>query len=137
MSENSISPEELFGGEWESYGSGRTLVGVDSTQTEFATVGKTGGEKNHTLIEKELPYIEGGWAVPVISEHGSKGVYGNAYGTVFGEIGSSNSYGITSGSRGSSDTSGVQYGYGFKFGKNQSHNNLQPYITVYMWKRIT
>lgn len=35
---------------------GRTLVGVDTTQTEFNTVGKTGGAKTHTLTASELPW---------------------------------------------------------------------------------
>ena len=34
---------------------GRTAVGYDRTQPEFETMGKTGGEKEHRLSEKELP----------------------------------------------------------------------------------
>lgn len=40
--------EALFGGTWEAWGSGRVPVGVDTTQTEFETVGKSGGDKSHT-----------------------------------------------------------------------------------------
>ena len=35
--------------------SGRTAVGLDSTQTEFNTLGKTGGNKTHTLTVAEMP----------------------------------------------------------------------------------
>lgn len=34
---------------------GRALVGPDAGQTEFATVGQTGGEKTHILLTAELP----------------------------------------------------------------------------------
>ena len=135
MTTDSTNPSTKFGGTWVTYGEGRTLVGVDSTQTEFASVGLIGGEKTHTLIEAELPYITGEWAVPVVSGHATYGVTGNAYGMTFDVVGSTNSYGITSGIAGTAITSGYQYGYGFEFGSNKSHNNLQPYITVYMWKR--
>ena len=36
-----------LGGGWVSWGAGRVPVGVDTTQTEFNTVGKTGGAKKH------------------------------------------------------------------------------------------
>lgn len=45
ISINSVNPEELFGGSWVEFAKGQTLVGVDTTQTEFNTVLKTGGEK--------------------------------------------------------------------------------------------
>ena len=46
-----------IGGTWESYGKGQTLVGVDTSQTEFNTVSKTGGAKSvsTTLKEANLP----------------------------------------------------------------------------------
>ncbi len=44
-----------IGGTWESYGKGQTLVGVDTSQTEFNSVGKTGGEKAHILTLDEMP----------------------------------------------------------------------------------
>ena len=37
-----------IGGTWESYGKGQTLVGIDTSQTEFSTVGKTGGNKSNS-----------------------------------------------------------------------------------------
>ena len=46
MSVNDTDPAILFGGVWESFGAGRTLVGVDTSQTEFNTVEKTGGSKH-------------------------------------------------------------------------------------------
>lgn len=34
---------------------GRVVVGVDAGQTEFDTIGETGGAKTHTLVEGEMP----------------------------------------------------------------------------------
>ena len=56
----------LSGTTWEAFGSGKTLVGVDTTDDEFNTVEKTGGQKeyvythahtisSHTLTVQEIP----------------------------------------------------------------------------------
>ena len=109
-----INPEEYIGGTWEAWGSGRVPVGVDTTQTEFETVEKTGGEKTHTLTINEMP------------SHKHNINYGQAE-----SIGTS---WVKSGGDGDSPwNSDVFCG---STGGNQPHNNLQPYITCYMWKRI-
>lgn len=46
ISTNSTSPASLYGGSWERYGKGRTLVSVNESDTDF-TAGKTGGSKTH------------------------------------------------------------------------------------------
>lgn len=46
ISTNSTSPASLYGGSWERYGKGRTLVSVDESDTDF-TAGKTGGRKTY------------------------------------------------------------------------------------------
>ena len=38
--------KSALGGTWEIYGKGQTLVGIDTSQTEFNTIGKTGGAKS-------------------------------------------------------------------------------------------
>jgi microcystin-dependent protein len=77
---------------------GRVPVGLDSTQTEFDTLGETGGEKTHTLIEAEIPEkIVGTNAGNAISD---------------GFIGRGD-YTVTN-----------TYNFG---GNGQPHNNLQPY----------
>jgi len=111
MSEDNTNPEELFGGTWEEYGAGRTLVGVDTTQTEFASVGLTGGEKEHTLTIDEMPS----------HNHGIRLLRQTVYsGSTFPRP----------------STDGDEYDdISTSAGGSQPHNNLQPYITVYMWKR--
>jgi len=50
------NPGTLLGfGTWTAFGTGRTIVGVDSSDTDFDTVRETGGSKTHTLTIAELP----------------------------------------------------------------------------------
>lgn len=84
---------------------GRVSVGLDSSQTEFSTIGKKGGEKTHQLKVEELP------------SHGH---------TVKGTVGSG---GYTEGvSFGNSANPGYTSWVGMSaVGGNNAHNNLQPY----------
>ena len=47
----------LYGGTWEAYGSGKTLVGIDTSNSNFNTVNKTGGSTSQsiTLTTSNLP----------------------------------------------------------------------------------
>ena len=106
--------QEAFGGTWEAWGSGRVPVGVDATQTEFNTVNKTGGEKTHTLTIAEMPshshQVHAGWGA---------GSLGNNFLRV------------------DSNNPKNQWDDTFPTGGDQAHNNLQPYITCYMYRRIS
>lgn len=44
-----------IGGEWERYGNGKTLVGVDEAEELFNNVNKSGGTSEITLTEENLP----------------------------------------------------------------------------------
>lgn len=66
MSVNSTNPATLFGGTWTAWGTGRVPVGIDTSQTNFNTVEKTGGSMkssytpigsvgSHTLTTDEIP----------------------------------------------------------------------------------
>ena len=116
ISIKNTNPGTLYGGTWTSFGTGQTLVGVDTSQTEFATVEKTGGEKTHTLTIAEMPSHDHGFERPswYISDFTSSGA-----------IYTPNGY----------KTSAKISDKVSKTGGGGAHNNLQPYITVYMWKR--
>ena len=49
-----FDPNTSFGGTWERI-KGKVIVGVDKADGAFNVVGKTGGEKNHTLTIAEMP----------------------------------------------------------------------------------
>ena len=55
ISVNSTSPATLFGGTWQAFGTGRTLVGIDTSDDDFKTVEKTGGSKTKTIAVGNLP----------------------------------------------------------------------------------
>ena len=163
ISVNNISPASFLGGSWTSIGAGKTLVGVDTNDTDFNTVEKTGGEKTHILTVNEMPshnhtiahtHTRGnmeiyGWFPTLLYPDGnnvgsnatgggafsragtkslymSKNDYANYNSYYYDFYASRNWTGSTS--EPSNANSGNQ-------GSGQAHNNLQPYITVYMWKR--
>lgn len=49
MSVKSTNPSTLFGGTWVAWGKGRVPVGIDTSDSDFKTVEKTGGEKTQNL----------------------------------------------------------------------------------------
>lgn len=124
MSVNPANPSALFGGTWVSWGAGRVPVGVDTLDTSFNTVEKTGGEKTHTLTTAEIPSHTHS-AVPLAAQRGNIRMYLRAN-TGFNS-GSEAIYCMESGSN-DYPTSATGGGNG--------HNIVQPYITCYMWKRI-
>jgi hypothetical protein len=110
----STNPATLLGyGTWVAFGSGRVLVGHDSGDADFNTAEKVGGAKTHTLTINELPKI---WAD------------GNVVGVRPGNAG----FNTGSGSGFEAGSSAVT----LTNGGDEAHNNLQPYITVHMWKRV-
>ena len=114
----STNPGELYGGTWAAWAGGQTLVGVNPADTDFSTVGKTGGEKTHVLTEAE------------IAPHSHiETVYWNA-----GETGTAHPAAIEAGDP---RKYGGLVARTENTGGGQPHNNLQPYITCYIWKRTT
>ena len=55
MSVNSTNPSSLFGGTWVAWGSGRVPVGINTSDTSFSSVEKTGGSKTHSITANEMP----------------------------------------------------------------------------------
>ena len=119
------NPSELFGfGTWQAWGAGRVPVGVDASQTEFNAVEKTGGEKAHALTINEMPSHTHEISYRPIGDPSDDPF------ALFKSDG-----GIT-GTYNSPGTELLQDALEAKAaGGGQAHNNLQPYITCYMWKR--
>lgn len=110
---------------WERFAKGRTLVGVNENDTGFETVGQTGGEKTHKLTTAEMP-AHGNHTYTSLAYAGAKTYYLGTKGmSTYGSAG-----------RGWIEVSGGEfYPAGQSLGGSSAHNNLQPYETVYYWKR--
>ena len=113
MSVSSTSPEILFGGKWEQI-QNRFLLAAGSSYT----AGNTGGEATHTLTKNEMP------------TH-SHEIY-SGYGDVVSNVSDAYRYQTW----GSSDRGWKTGNLGTSnIGGGKAHNNMPPYLVVYMWKR--
>ena len=103
------NPATLLGfGTWAAYGGGRVMVGVHSSGT-FDGLNETGGAETHTLSTSEMPAHTHSIDPGLTSDGGAIGASGTR---------------VTHSPNNTTSTGG-----------GAAHNNIQPYITVYMWKR--
>ena len=111
MSVNSTSPATIFGGTWEQL-ENRFLLGAGS---DYAA-GTTGGEAEHTLTVDEIPSHSHKWPSKYSTSIGAYIWYTpwtNNSGTIDAQV------------RAHTDAAGG----------GEAHNNMPPYLAVYMWKR--
>ena len=91
---------------------GKVTVGKDSTDTDFNTLGKTGGEKTHTLTVSEMPkHNHTGGILTTNTIAGNARYY-------FQQLGATNDENFSN---------SLKIG---EAGGNQPHNNLQPYLVT-------
>lgn len=110
LSVTDTDPATLFGGTWERIG-GRFLLGADDTYT----AGSTGGEAEHTLTIDEMPKHN--------HEIDNLNASGNATPYMTVQAQDNKGYG-----------GNVQTMFA---GGGKPHNNLPPYLVVYMWRRVS
>lgn len=145
MSANNVSPQTFLGGTWVAWGSGKVPVGVDTNDTSFDTVEKTGGEKTHVLLPTEMPKHE-----HTGTQLKGVGVFSEKNPTAItpaekwerkkyvADFTASTIETVTAYEQGFNEvTDTVQVDHGIALGDNAAHNNLQPYITCYMFKRVS
>lgn len=110
LSVTDANPAALFGGTWERIG-GRFLLGADTTYT----AGSTGGEAEHTLTADEMPR----------HNHDVDNLNASGNATPFMTVQAQDKRGFGG---------NVQTMYA---GGGKAHNNMPPYLAVYMWKRVS
>lgn len=127
MSINSTSPQSLFGGTWEQIKDKFLLSSGDTY-----SAGSTGGEASHTLTIGEMPshyhaiWTTDSWSYDAVGLRHSSKPYGVA--------------GVNA-SGGTEQWADFETGDGHQIireaGDGGAHNNMPPYLVVYMWKRIS
>jgi hypothetical protein len=125
------NPATLLGfGTWAAFGAGKVMVGLDSGDATFSTVGNVGGSKDaivvshtHTATSTVTdPGHTHTTSYSAYSPSGGGGISGGSYG--FGTITlNSNTTGISVSTTNAST------------GSSATNANLMPYVVVYMWKR--
>ena len=125
ISAKSTNPATLFGGTWEQI-QGRFLLGRSSSYP----VGSMGGEATHTLTESEMPshngHLSSGIVGTVPQGKGNyKGFLNLDVMTAYGDVG--RGWNVHAGNEMHPASEAV--------GGGQAHNNMPPYLSVYIWKR--
>ena len=110
VSTNNTNPATLFGfGTWTSWGSGRVLVGVNTSDNDFKTVEKTGGAKSNSYTFNHNHQV--GASITNTDIAPGKGII--AHGSDYTSLSSIGSTSLNT----------------------KSISTVQPYITCYFWKR--
>ena len=136
MSVNSTEPSTLFGGTWEIL-KGRFLIGAGAvtdtnSNTRFGSIGaeepdftngETGGQYFHKLNVDEMP------------EHSHNGNYYNGQNMSPNNGGSNPDGGYHYNWENGGSNSQNEAMFVASTGGGQEHNNMPPYLAVYMWKR--
>lgn len=116
MSINSVSPDTLFGGTWEQLKDRFLLAAGDSYE-----VGSTGGEETHTLTVNEMPSHN-----HAFTDTGRMLMWDSNCSPLYDP----SSYNGTDGNIQTTWNTMTAYS-----GGGAAHNNMPPYLTVYMWRR--
>jgi hypothetical protein len=128
---DSTNPGTLLGfGTWAAFGAGRVPVGFDSTDTLFDTAEETGGSKDAIVVSHTHT------ATSVVADPGHAHTFTSGtvadFGAQTGGFGRGGPETITT----STATTGITVATtNASAGSSGTNANLQPYITVYMWKR--
>lgn len=118
MSANSTSPAILFGGTWTQI-QDTFLLAAGNTYN----AGDTGGEAEHILTQNEIPEFSGNVSSVLMDDGQSQTASGICSVTGTRE-------------RSWSGASGnAVKRINIDFGGGLAHNNMPPYLVVYMWKR--
>ena len=124
ISANAVNPSTFLGGTWEQIKDRFLLAAGDSY-----TAGATGGEAQHTLTVNEMPshtHVQNAHSHTITVKKGA-GTGGSTTPGLNGNVSNSSDQKYTSNSITATNQN---------TGGGQAHNNMPPYLAVYMWKRI-
>ena len=132
ISIKNTNPGTLYGGTWEAFGTGKTLVGVDTAQTEFATVELEGGAMKVSHKHGGGAAQNGTLSAAIGSTNSNTSKLGFKATNYLGGMGTA-TYTVT----GTGASGGTFNHFTQVWGDTASTSvsTLQPYVTVYMWKR--
>ena len=140
-SDTTFNPNIAWGGTWQKDSAGRVTVAQDTSQTEFDTIGETGGSKTVTLSTDEIPAHTHDSKTLTASFLGRR--QGNDYASHWAGTNTT----VTKGTgRATTDGVGTTNLYqdiiSFNLthehdsvGGGQAHENMPPYIVVNRWHR--
>ena len=119
------NPTTFMGGVWERFGNGKVLVGVDEVDGDFNSGSKTGGSKSHSHSDGSYEAAIGSVGGDIASlgfKHGNQNVTGKERPT----------YTV----QGKGINNNVTFNHFTDIvGRSGEASTLQPYITVYRWRR--
>lgn len=118
MSINNTNPSNYFGGSWQEFAKGRTLVGVNPSESEFNRVEKTGGSK----YMQSHRHIGLSW----LGDDTNQSISLNSGGAQGYNLSYTNSL-----------INDLKTNIQTRSSGAGNSENLQPYITCYIWKRIS
>jgi hypothetical protein len=120
------NPGTLLGfGTWTAFGAGRVMVGLNGSDSSFDTLEETGGSKDAIVVSHTHTATV---TDPGHSHNYFRAVAKQSY-DPGAEAWTTESYQATS-----TSTTGITVGNSTE-GSSGTNANLQPYITVAMWKR--
>jgi hypothetical protein len=129
----STNPATLLGfGTWTAFGAGKVMIGLDSGDATFSTVGNTGGSKDAIVVS----HTHTATSTVTDSGHSHGGSGGNLFlvngGGAFGASGGGANFVSTT----ATATTGITVATSnASTGSSATGANLPPYVVVYCWKR--
>lgn len=140
MAAVNTNPATLLGfGTWQAFGAGRVPVGFNAADVDFDAAEKTGGAKTHTLTAQEMPshtHVQNAHThVQDPHSHGLAEGQTDGAGTFVDRSNAASAAAATTDAATATNQNATATNQ--NTGGGAAHNNVQPYIVVFMWKRIT
>jgi hypothetical protein len=124
------NPATLLGfGTWTAFGSGKVLVGFDSADASFDTLEETGGSKDASVVSHTHT------ATSTVTDPGHFHTATNTPGANINWVGTGGAAVAVNNNTGTATTGITVATTNASTGSSGTNANLQPYITVNMWKR--